>query len=226
MGASRAPKRSHPIAMTELSAARQCKVPIKKRRAAETPSVRSLSSATRHIATAPHRRLGETLSAASAASDPTRNAGGDVHQPPHVSFEDDRGGSSIGISGGLCGWDLHAVWDRCIIEQGLPGDPYALARQLLGEMTDEERAARRVSTPTDWAKESFAISTSPSVGYCVRTDDGCWYGPDNERLDQGEPETTVVVDQPYIETQAPTVRKQLLKAGGRLAGLLTRALGD
>ena len=42
----------------------------------------------------------------------------------------------------------------------------------------------------------------------------------------GEPETTVVVDQPYNETQAPTVRKQLLKAGVRLAGLLTRALGD
>ena len=53
--------------------------------------------------------------------------GGDIHQPLHVSFQDDRGGNAIGVSGGLCSWDLHAVWDRCIIEQGLPGDPYALA---------------------------------------------------------------------------------------------------
>jgi len=29
---------------------------------------------------------------------------GDIHQPLHVSFEDDRGGNSIGVSGGLCSW--------------------------------------------------------------------------------------------------------------------------
>ena len=65
---------------------------------------------------------------------------GDIHQPLHVSFEDDRGGNEVGISGGLCNWNLHAVWDRCIIEQGLPGDPYALARQLLDEVTNQDRA--------------------------------------------------------------------------------------
>jgi hypothetical protein len=27
---------------------------------------------------------------------------GDVHQPLHVSFEDDRGGNEVGVSGGLC----------------------------------------------------------------------------------------------------------------------------
>ena len=101
---------------------------------------------------------------------------GDVHQPLHVSFEDDRGGNSIGVSGGLCSWNLHAVWDGCIIEQGLPGDPYTLARQLLDEVTDEERAAWQGSSPIDWANESFAISISPEVQYCVGTDTGCWYG--------------------------------------------------
>jgi hypothetical protein len=55
---------------------------------------------------------------------------GDLHQPLHASFEDDRGGNAIGVSGGLCSRDLHAVWDRCIIEQGLPGDSHTLARQL------------------------------------------------------------------------------------------------
>jgi hypothetical protein len=130
------------------------------------------------------------------------------------------------VSGGLCSWDLHAVWDRCIIEQGLPGDPYALARQLLDEVTDENRAAWRASTPIEWANESFAISGSPGLQYCVGTDTGCWYGAGNERLDQGEPEKVLVVDRWYIETNTPTVRGRLIKAGIRLGGLLNQALRE
>jgi hypothetical protein len=80
--------------------------------------------------------------------------------------------------------------------------------------------------PIDWANESFAISTSPSVGYCVRADAGCWYGPNNELLDEGEPERVVAVDRAYTETQVPVVREQLVKAGVRLAWLLGRAFGD
>jgi hypothetical protein len=124
----------------------------------------------------------------------------------------------------LCRWNLHAAWDSCIVEHGLPGDPYALARQLLGDVTDEERAAWQGSSPIDWANESFAISTSPPVGYCVRTGDACWYGAGNERLDQAEPERAVVVDRAYIDMHAPAVRDRLIKAGIRLGGLLNRAL--
>jgi len=151
---------------------------------------------------------------------------GDIHQPLHVSFEDDRGGNEVGISGSLCSWDLHAVWDRCIIEQGLPGDAYTLARQLLGEATDDDRATWQGSSPIDWANESFVISVSPEVEYCVGSEKGCWYSAGNERLDPGEPERIVVVDQRYIETNGPTVGDRLVKAGVRLGGLLNRALGE
>jgi len=130
---------------------------------------------------------------------------GDVHQPLHVSFEDDRGGNEVGISGGLCSWNLHAVWDSCIIEHGLPGDAHTLARQLLSQVTDEQRANWRASTPIDWANESFAISTSPAVAYCVGTDAGCWYGAENERLDEGELEKIVAVDRPYVGAHTSTV---------------------
>jgi S1/P1 Nuclease len=143
-----------------------------------------------------------------------------------VSFGDDRGGNAIGVSGGLCIWNLHAVWDRCIIEHGVPGDPYTLARRLLGEVTDEERAIWVASAPIDWANESFAISISPAVRYCARTDRGCWYDADNERLDQSEPEKVVVVDRSYIETNVPIVRDRLVKAGVRLGPLLNQALGQ
>ena len=151
---------------------------------------------------------------------------GDLHQPLHVSFEDDRGGNEIGVSGGVCSRDLHAVWDRCIIEEGLHGDAYSAARDLLDQVTDKDRAGWWASTPADWANESLAISVSPEVGYCVRAGTGCWYDQDNERLDEGEPKRTVEVDRVYIETHTPTVREQLVKAGVRLAGLLNQALDD
>ena len=64
------------------------------------------------------------------------------------------------------------------------------------------------------------------MGYCIRADIGCWYGPNNERLDPGEPEKAVNVDQEYVDTQLPVVREQLLKAGVRLSGLLNQALGE
>jgi hypothetical protein len=91
--------------------------------------------------------------------------------------------------------------------------------------SDEDRAIWRAYSPIDWANESFAISVSPEVRYCVATDAGCWYDAQNQRLDQGEPERTVVVDRAYIEANAPTARDRLVKAGVRLGGLLNQVLG-
>ena len=109
---------------------------------------------------------------------------------------------------------------------GPPGDSYSVARDLLNQVIDKDGATWRASTPVDWANESFAISISPKIGYCVGTGTGCWYDQDNERLDEGEPKRTVLVDRAYIETHTPTVREQLVKAGVRLAGLLNQALDD
>jgi len=150
---------------------------------------------------------------------------GDVHQPLHVSFEDDRGGNEVGISGGLCSWDLHSVWDSCIIEEGPGEEAYAIARDLLDEVTDDDRRTWRASGPIDWANASFAISIRPEVGYCVRVDSGCWYDAQNQRLDHRKPERMAVIDRAYIETNTPTVRDRLVKAGVRLGDLLNQALG-
>jgi hypothetical protein len=147
---------------------------------------------------------------------------GDVHQPLHVSFEDDRGGNDV-VAGGLCNGNLHAVWDACIIERGLGTNVAAIARQLRGTITGQQRSEWLASTPTDWANESFAITTSPGVGYCVRTDSGCWYARNRERLEHGQPEKAVQVNQAYIEAYAPIVTDRLARAGVRLAGLLNRS---
>ena len=147
---------------------------------------------------------------------------GDIHQPLHVSFEDDCGGNGVKVSGGLCGGSLHAVWDSCIIERSLGTDVAAIAGRLRGAITDQQRSEWLASSPTDWANESFAITTSPAVGSCVRNDTGCWY--DRDRLEPGQPERTVLVDDAYIEVNAPIVQDHLVRAGVRLAGLLNRAL--
>ena len=53
-----------------------------------------------------------------------RSFANDIHQPLHVSFEDDRGGNDVAVTGSLCSWNLHSVWDRCVIEQlPVPADP-------------------------------------------------------------------------------------------------------
>jgi S1/P1 Nuclease len=52
---------------------------------------------------------------------------GDIHQPLHVSFADDRGGNFIRESG-PCVNSLHTVWDTCIIEKKLGADPMTVGR--------------------------------------------------------------------------------------------------
>jgi hypothetical protein len=60
-------------------------------------------------------------------------------------------------------------------------------------------------------------SVSPEVRYCVPTDSGLHHAQ-SDRLDQGEPEKVVLIDQAYIETNTPAVRDRLVKAGIRLGG--------
>src|SRR5215510_656056 len=82
---------------------------------------------------------------------------GDIHQPLHVSFEDDRGGNSIATQGSSCD-NLHAVWDRCIVEERVGMDPRTIVRELRDGITEEQRAEWLASDPLDWANESFAIT--------------------------------------------------------------------
>ena len=50
----------------------------------------------------------------------------------------------------------------------------------------------------------------------MRSQTGCWYAADNARLDEHEPQKTVVVDRAYIDTHTPVVRDPLVKAGVRV----------
>jgi hypothetical protein len=149
---------------------------------------------------------------------------GDIHQPLHLAFQDDKGGNDVRQSGSCLG-SLHLVWDLCIIEEGLGSDARSIARAMHASVSDSERAEWRDSTAVEWAAESYAVTTRETVSYCVADAGECWYEVDNERLDPGEAEKTVVVDAPYLELQLPTVRERLRKAGIRLGALLNALLG-
>lgn len=147
---------------------------------------------------------------------------GDLHQPLHVAFRDDRLGNKIATSG-QCR-TMHAVWDKCIIKTGIGTDYAAAASKLRAEITDADRAKwvpRTIDTATvvSWANESLALARKPSVQYCVRNGYGCWYTADQMHY-RGGPKRGVIVDRRYLAGQAPAVRERLKRAGVRLAAIL------
>ena len=87
---------------------------------------------------------------------------GDIHQPLHVSFADDRGGNFIRESG-PCVNSLHTVWDTCIIEKKLGTDPQTIAQDLLDGLPDSDRAAWVAVPIAGWADESFHVGYPPDT---------------------------------------------------------------
>lgn len=152
---------------------------------------------------------------------------GDIHQPFHVSFGDDRGGNFVGIAG-PCRNSLHAVWDICIIKSQFGTDYAAIASQLRSEITAEDRAhwlpgEVDMAAVVSWANESFEIVRKPDVGYCVQKSDGCWYAADQKTYSGGA-KRAVRVNDAYLAAQADMVRKRLKMAGVRLGSMLNTVL--
>jgi hypothetical protein len=139
---------------------------------------------------------------------------GDIHQPLHVSFEDDRGGNNIHVSG-KCEDNLHSTWDTCLVDAAVGDDVQAAAAKLQKSITQAKIDAWTKSDPKQWANESFKIAESVQTKYCVKHGDSC-----------DKPSGSVKIDQAYIDANVPIVREQLQKAGIRLAHLLDKALGD
>ena len=136
---------------------------------------------------------------------------GDVHQPLHVSFEDDRGGNRIHVTG-KCPSNLHAAWDTCLVHHAVGDDPGAAASELLRSITPSQAQDWARASPKDWANESFAVTRSPSLRYCVLTTGSCHPISSPLRIDDA-----------YIATTIPIVKEQLAKAGIRLAIILDKA---
>lgn len=140
---------------------------------------------------------------------------GDIHQPLHVSFEDDRGGNNITVSG-ECSGKLHSTWDTCLVESAVGTDFSDAADELIDAITPEMTTKWNASEPREWANESFAIAEAAKTAYCVKHGASC---------DLPNP-AHITVDAAYLAANKPVVREQLQKAGVRLARLLDTAFGN
>jgi hypothetical protein len=141
---------------------------------------------------------------------------GDIHQPLHVSFEDDRGGNDITVSG-RCSGKLHSTWDTCLVEGALGDDVSEAAAKLIDAITPEMITKWTASDhPMDWANESFVIAEAAKTKYCTVQGKSC-NGPQPPHVD---------VDAAYLQANQPIVKVQLQKAGVRLSRMLDDAFGD
>lgn len=150
---------------------------------------------------------------------------GDVHQPLHVSFEDDLGGNDVKpIRGGLYFpyWSrkghLHGVWDSGILRVSMNGDDWQeYAERLLGEIDASDSTEWLAGEPLGWAEESYAVAISPDADYCAweDDDDGRWCSPEaHVRRLRAE----------YQELFGGVVDLRLEQAGTRLAAAIREEL--
>ena len=120
---------------------------------------------------------------------------GDVHQPLHAGYLDDRGGNTYQLQAFMKGSNLHAVWDTGLIKN-LKEEPEAMAARV-----QKLTVGMPVGNldPVNAAEES-CNSVSLKGFY-------------PERL----------VELPYIQRYTPVMERRLAAAGARLAGVLNAA---
>lgn len=171
---------------------------------------------------------------------------GDIHQPLHISFADDKGGNGIDINlVGRCGTsteggvkNLHAVWDKCLLDAGLFERVRMRAdfrpnwsrftityRAVDSIMANTGVAAERsmvTSDPTTWANESYAVTLTADTLYCIRVGANCQYS--SQATTKTNPKRVVTIDQAYLAAHMTIAQDRITKAGFRLAHLLNQAL--
>jgi hypothetical protein len=172
---------------------------------------------------------------------------GDIHQPLHISFADDKGGNGIDAElKGKCGTssyrveNLHGVWDNCLLEAGLfervrkRADfkktwskntiTYRAVDTLQARTSLAEEKSFVGSQPWQWAAESYEITLRPKVRYCVKVNDACQYSPTMATLPHAGPKRLEKLDQAYLAAFERIAEERVRKAGFRLAHMLNAAL--
>jgi len=117
---------------------------------------------------------------------------GDVHQPLHAGYQDDKGGNQYQLQAFMKGSNLHAVWDSGLIKN-LHEEPQVMATRL--QMLSVGTSVANLD-PVNAAQDSCTIVSQQG------------FYP--ERL----------VELSYIQRYTPVVEQQLAIAGARLAGIL------
>lgn len=134
---------------------------------------------------------------------------GDLHAPPHAGDRGDRGGNDVKASYGpvTARWlNLHSIWDSPLAERAVttPPSPFRV-------YSPAERTALAAGTVEDWSREGWEASRD--TAYALALGEAC--GP--------KPGGPVTVTPQAIEAMVPVQRRQIERAGLRLARMLDEA---
>ncbi|MGR8946468.1 MAG: S1/P1 nuclease [Gammaproteobacteria bacterium] len=149
----------------------------------------------------------------------------DIHQPLHVAFEDDKGGSAIELRpNSPYGHHLHSAWDSGIIKASRGKTRLFAYIEKLALIDDTWSARWRAELePLQWANESYQLATLPAAQYCawreqtIDRDIRRTCAPLGERAN---------IDQGYQKSIAPLLERRLQQAAVRLASTLERILSN
>ena len=81
---------------------------------------------------------------------------GDIHQPLHAGFAEDRGGNSVDVRFDGRKENFHSLWDTALVELE-PGTPAEIAARIQATVAGEDSQQWQQGTPAEWALESLAI---------------------------------------------------------------------
>ena len=149
----------------------------------------------------------------------------DVHQPLHAGYQDDRGGNTVQLRFLMRGSNLHALWDKGLIEQlGLDNEALIAAAhsQLAAQVRSQVHAQTHLQTQALAQSQSQSTAPAPSdIGLANAIDmaeESCRIVAQPGFYPQGDPSPA------YVARMTPVLLQRLALAGQRLAALLNQAL--
>jgi len=127
---------------------------------------------------------------------------GDVHQPLHAGYRDDKGGNDFQVQFQGKGSNLHKVWDSGMLyTRNLQFQAYADLLAAQGAVTLPKPISPLDNPYAQWAEESCKISKAPG------------FYPDKHEIDDA-----------YVAVERPVAEERLREAGKRLADVLNKTL--
>lgn len=129
---------------------------------------------------------------------------GDIHQPMHLGRAKDLGGNRRSIRFFRNDSNLHSVWDSKLVEAGHKWSYTEWQQQIDRAAPAEEMEITSLTTPTEWARETYELARSV-------------YDQTPENYN---------VEYTYIAKWTPVVESQFLKGGLRLAMVLNKSLSQ
>jgi len=165
---------------------------------------------------------------------------GDLHQPLHAATNNDRGGNCVPVtffdqeakespSGENFRPNLHGVWDTDLVEKvDKEHDPAKFANRLNEEFRTQMNSWKEEAVNLDdWVWESHLLAKSVTYGdlpekIAVEAPQPVESCADDDHVAKRLYQLHEKVDERYLQDASPVIRRQLARAGTRLAMLLNQ----